>query len=219
MKSTKHLHNVRTVSLFLFCGLYYSGIYSIRQTVRCCNVTLYSIFTLCFLKNKLSPCIPVAPFFFLLSIVSFRNDLQRIITLCEEDKFSVGDLEQWTEILDLHSRVEDEIIVVALQARLKENKDSNDKISEELLSGNGHDSVKQLISKSLECSDNVERLKLLKELAVELDDHLKIEEENMMHLLIEINQLCISRCTALNVYFPLYYSNQYSYIESKDWIL
>ena len=85
--------------------------------------------------------------------------------------------------------------------------------------GNGHDSVKQLISKSLECSDNVERLKLLKELAVELDDHLKIEEENMMHLLIEINQLCISRCTALNVYFPLYYSNQYSYIESKDWIL
>ena len=183
-------------------------VYSIRQTVRCCNVTLYSIFTLCFLKNKLSPCIPVAPFFFLLSIVSFRNDLQRIITLCEEDKFSVGDLEQWTEILDLHSRVEDEIIVVALQARLKENKDSNDKISEELLSGNGHDSVKQLISKSLECSDNVERLKLLKELAVELDDHLKIEEENMMHLLIEINQLCISRCTALNVYFPLYYSNQ-----------
>lgn len=51
--------------------------------------------------------------------------------------------------------------------------------------GNGHDSVKQLISKSLECSDNVERLKLLKELAVELDDHLKMEEENMIHLLIE----------------------------------
>ena len=136
MKSTKHLHNVRTVSLFYFvaCTIHQVN-YSIRQTVRCCNVTLYSIFTLCFLKNKLSPCIPVAPFFFLLSIVSFRNDLQRIITLCEEDKFSVGDLEQWTEILDLHSRVEDEI-VVALQARLKENKDSNDKIPEELLSGN-----------------------------------------------------------------------------------
>jgi len=116
---------------------------------------------------------------------AFRNDLQRIITSCEQDKFFVGDLEQWKEILDLHSRVEDEIIVVALQARLNENKDSNDKIPEELLSGNGHDSVKQLISKSLECSDNVERLKLLKELAVELNDHLKMEEENMMHLLIE----------------------------------
>ena len=117
---------------------------------------------------------------------AFRNDLQSIITSCEEDKFAIGDLEQWKEILDLHSRVEDEIIVVALQARLKQKKDSNhDDIPEELLSGNGHDTVKQLISKSLECSDNLERMKLLKELAVELDNHLKIEEETMIHLLIE----------------------------------
>ena len=72
-----------------------------------------------------------------------------------------------------------------MKARLNENKDSNGTIPQELLSGNGHDSVKTLISKSLESSDNVERLKLLKELAVELDDHLKMEEENMMHLLIE----------------------------------
>lgn len=84
---------------------------------------------------------------------AFRNDLQSIITSCEEEKFAIGDLEQWKEILDLHSRVEDEIIVVALQARLKQQKkDSNDDdIPEELLSGNGHDSIKQHINKSLEC--------------------------------------------------------------------
>ena len=145
---------------------------------------------------------------------AFRNDLQSIITSCEEDKFTKGDLEQWKEILDLHSRVEDEIIVVALQARLKQQKkDSNvDDIPEELLSGHGHDSVKQLISKSLECSDNMERLKLLKELAVELDNHLKMEEETMMHLLIEnftrrelwaLDSFIVVRVTNIRLYFTL----------------
>ena len=114
---------------------------------------------------------------------AFRNDLQRMITSCENNKFTVGELETWRDILELHSRVEDEIIVVALQARLRRQKE--DRLPNEILNGGDHDAVALLTDKCLECTDNVERLKLLKKLAVNLEIHLKREEEVMMFLLMK----------------------------------
>ena len=115
---------------------------------------------------------------------AFRNDLQRIITTCENDSFVPGELERWRDILNLHSRVEDEIIIVALQARLKETKSSSS-VPEKIANGDDHDSVKELTEKALKSRDNYERLTLLKELASELDKHLSEEEETIMPMLLE----------------------------------
>ena len=114
---------------------------------------------------------------------AFRNDLQRIITNCEHNKFNIDELINWKEILELHSRVEDEIIVVALQARLRRQKE--DKLPNEILNGTDHDKVAMLTEKCLDCTDNDKRLQLLRDLAIELDNHLNREEEVMMGLLIK----------------------------------
>ena len=59
----------------------------------------------------------------------------------------------------------------------------------------------------------MERMKLLKELAVELDNHLKMEEETMMHLLIEnftrrelwaLDSFIVVRVTNIRLYFTLF---------------
>lgn len=115
---------------------------------------------------------------------AFRNDLQRMIASCENESFVPSELERWRDILNLHSRVEDEIIIVALQARLKETKSSS-KLPQEIITGNDHDSVKKLTEKALKSSDNGKRLSLLRELASELDKHLNQEEETVMPLLLE----------------------------------
>ena len=107
-----------------------------------------------------------------------------MINACENNKFIPSELESWRDILDLHSRIEDEIIVVALQARLKE-KGASDKLPDELVNGDDHEGVKSSIAKCLECKEGTEQLKLLKELASELDEHLKREEETIMPLLLE----------------------------------
>lgn len=113
---------------------------------------------------------------------AFRNDLDRIIARCENDTFVLGDLEQWRDILDLHSRVEDEIIVVALQARLKDNGAT---LPEELTNGKDHEDVKNLIDKAVNSPSFGERVLSLKQLATALDEHLKKEEETIMPLLLE----------------------------------
>jgi hypothetical protein len=115
---------------------------------------------------------------------AFRNDLQRMITALENNNFSIAELERWDEIFELHSRTEDEIYVVALQARLKRDK-SSDNIPNTLLSGNDHTRVKKLVQASLECNDNVERLNLLKQLAIELESHLQRKEECIPQLLLK----------------------------------
>lgn len=78
---------------------------------------------------------------------AFWNDLQRITLSYEHNKFLLGDLGIWMDILDLHSSVEDEIITVALQARLKKLY-SSETLPEELLNGKDHESVKKLIGKA-----------------------------------------------------------------------
>ena len=121
---------------------------------------------------------------------AFRNSLQRIISNCENQKSNNDgtddstDLENWRDIIDLHSRVEDELIVVAVQARLKKN-GSEKTLPESLLSGKDHESVKDLLGKALNCNDNTERVEILNKLASELDRHLAAEEETMIPLLLD----------------------------------
>jgi len=113
---------------------------------------------------------------------AFRNDLRRIVASCEEGNFAKGELERWRDILKVHSRVEDEIVVPALLARLE---GSPEELPQELAGGDDHEAVESLVEKALECDDDAERTKLLKSLETELDAHLKKEEANVMPLLLE----------------------------------
>ena len=115
---------------------------------------------------------------------AFRNDLQRMINAAKDNKLIPSELENWSDTLDLHSRFEDEVIVVALQARLK-HLDSTDVIPNELLSGNDHVQIKELLQLSLNETDNIKQMKLLEGLAVTLDTHLKKEEKSMTRLLMK----------------------------------
>ena len=119
---------------------------------------------------------------------AFRNDLTRIIASCESkgrmDANIQKDLEEWTLILDVHSIFEDEVIVVALQTRMKELGISIDEIPQELLGSKDHDSVKDLISKASQCDDDSERLDILHQLSQDLETHLEREEAILVPLLL-----------------------------------
>lgn len=115
---------------------------------------------------------------------AFRNDLQRIVASCENNGFILSELESWRDILNLHSRVEDEIIIVGLKACLREL-NLLERLLHEIGNSSDHKLVKDILGKALKCNDNKERLNLLHSLADELDKHLQKEEEAVMPLLLE----------------------------------
>lgn|ERR1712211_96493 len=81
---------------------------------------------------------------------AFRNDLTRIIAACESNKYVKSELENWALILQVHSRFEDEVILPALQARMKELNRSSE-LPAQLSDGRDHDDCKKLLSKALDC--------------------------------------------------------------------
>ena len=98
----------------------------------------------------------------------------------------------WCKILDLHSKVEDELLIPALDARLKQQNASNDNtklIPEGILSGKDHDIVHDLIAAVSTMlketnSDKGPLVSKLSELETALDEHLLQEELHVMPLML-----------------------------------
>lgn len=114
---------------------------------------------------------------------AFRNDLIRIIANCKSNAYIPGELEEWASILEVHSRFEDEVIIVALQARMKELQQTS-QLPAELVDGKDHDGVKDLLSQAMETDSKDERISILKKLSSGLDEHLEREEATLVPLLL-----------------------------------
>lgn len=104
------------------------------------------------------------------------------------------EFELWCNILDLHSKVEDEVLIPALDARLKQQNADNDSmklIPEGILSGKDHDKVHDLIEavsnmlKETNNSDKEHLLSKFSELETALDEHLLQEELYVMPLMLK----------------------------------
>lgn len=99
----------------------------------------------------------------------------------------------WCKILDLHSKVEDELLIPALDARLKEHNADNGSeklIPEDILSGKDHDKVHDLIEaiSTMIKETNPQKGSLvskLSELETALDEHLLQEELYVMPLMLK----------------------------------
>mmetsp|Transcript_16353 Transcript_16353/g.21631 ORF Transcript_16353/g.21631 Transcript_16353/m.21631 type:complete len:307 (+) Transcript_16353:85-1005(+) len=138
----------------------------------------------------------------------FRNHLTYIRMKSENTKKgdnykkACTEFKEWKKILDLHSKVEDEIFIPALLARLQE--DEVKRIPQGILTGKDHEVVKALIDNLLnslegeEQGNNADLLEgekqgnnadliasKLKELESKLDKHLLSEEKNIMPLMLE----------------------------------
>ena len=114
---------------------------------------------------------------------AFCNDLTRIIATCVSNTFVLKELEQWASILEVHFRFEDEVIIVALKARMKDLQQSTQLLTE-LTDGKDHNHVKNLLTSALECENNDKRISILKQLSVELEEHLDREETMFVPLLL-----------------------------------
>lgn len=123
---------------------------------------------------------------------AFRNDLIRIVKMVKGSskvtKAISDEFDSWTKILDLHTRVEDELIIPVLKARC-----SKKEIPKEILEGSDHEELLKIITKvqdsmrfSIEhdAKDKTLESAMIK-LVEELDIHLAREEENIMPLLLE----------------------------------
>lgn len=104
------------------------------------------------------------------------------------------EFELWCNILDVHSKVEDELLIPALDARLKQQNADNDSmklIPEGILSGKDHDKVHDLIEavsnmlKETNNSDKEHLLSKFSELETALDEHLLQEELYVMPLMLK----------------------------------
>mmetsp|Transcript_5270 Transcript_5270/g.15328 ORF Transcript_5270/g.15328 Transcript_5270/m.15328 type:complete len:203 (-) Transcript_5270:632-1240(-) len=103
---------------------------------------------------------------------------------CEQGEDISQDFKEWKEILDLHSRMEDELFIPVLQARLKAN-NSDKQIPEDILTGNDHDDVKELVEDILGFEgDNTALVPKLKDLEAAQGTHLVNEETNIMPLIM-----------------------------------
>lgn len=115
---------------------------------------------------------------------AFRNHLKSIRMACERGQDISGELRKWVDILNLHSRVEDELLIPALQARLKNNEEK--KIPANILSGKDHDEVKEHIESIFAMDeDKKAMIHKLKDLEIVLDQHLVHEEKYIMPLMME----------------------------------
>lgn len=103
------------------------------------------------------------------------------------------EFELWCKILDLHSKVEDELLIPVLDARIKEQNAGNSSeklISEDIMSGKDHDKVHDLIPAVFTMikesnSDKESLVSKLSELETVLDEHLLQEELNVMPLMLK----------------------------------
>ncbi len=120
---------------------------------------------------------------------AFRNHLTYIRMRCENTKGDVVDdstskeIQDWKDILDLHSRVEDELLIPALLARLSDEERKS--VPEDILSGKDHDGVKDLLNDIIGDTDKASLIPKLTELESHLDEHLLREEKNIMPLMLE----------------------------------
>jgi hypothetical protein len=124
---------------------------------------------------------------------AFRNHLAYIRKGCESGKDMSKEFALWCKILDLHSKVEDELLIPALDARLKEHNADNGSeklIPEDILSGKDHDKVHDLIEaiSTMIKETNPQKGSLvskLSELETALDEHLLQEELYVMPLMLK----------------------------------
>lgn len=124
---------------------------------------------------------------------ALRNDLEGIIELSSSAEDISGRFEEWKDTLERHSKVEDEILIPALLARIKEINSSSkkDKLPYNIEFEYSHRKMVLLISKvegfkTKENANNIKyRTAALVALRRALEEHLQEEEREVMPRMLQ----------------------------------
>merc|ERR1712080_438551 len=97
-----------------------------------------------------------------------------------------GRFEEWKDTLELHSKVEDEIMIPALVARMKNNTSvKGDSLPHSIVSESSHRHIAALISKVESFDTKENRTAALVALRDALEEHLQEEEREVMPRMLQ----------------------------------
>lgn len=120
---------------------------------------------------------------------ALRNDLEEMITLSSSTEEISDRFEEWKDTLERHSKVEDEIMIPALVARMKDNPNATgDSLPHNIISESSHHNIVALISKveALKTKENAKsRTEALIALRDALEEHLQEEEREVMPRMLQ----------------------------------
>lgn len=120
---------------------------------------------------------------------ALRNDFDGIIALSSAAEEISDRFEDWKDTLERHSKVEDEIMIPALIARMNNNPSAKrDSLPYNIVSGSSHQNIVVLISKveELKTSENAKsRTAALVAIRDALQEHLQEEEREVMPRMLQ----------------------------------
>lgn len=125
---------------------------------------------------------------------ALRNDLEGMIALSSSAEEISSRFEEWKDTLERHSKVEDEIMIPALVARIKDNacvfnaSVKRDSLPHNIISASSHRNIVALISKveAFDTKENAEsRTAALVALRDALEEHLQEEEREVMPRMLQ----------------------------------